>query len=31
VYHLRVTEPKRRILDRAVMGDFAPDTKLVTK
>lgn len=31
VYHLRVTEPERRILDRAVTGDFAPDSKLVTK
>ncbi len=31
VYRLRVTEPRNRILDRAVLGDFAPDSKLVTK
>jgi len=31
VYHLRVTEPERRILHRSVTGDFAPDSKLVTK
>lgn len=31
VYRLRVTEPRNRILDRAVSGDFTPDSKLVTK
>jgi type IV secretion system protein VirB10 len=31
VYRLRVTEPRNRILDRAVLGDFAPDSKLLTK
>lgn len=31
VYRLRVTEPRNRILDRAVQADFAPDSKLVTK
>lgn len=31
VYRLRVTEPKNRILDRAVLGDFAPASKLVPK
>ena len=31
IYRLRVTEPRNRILDRAVVGDFAPDSKLVTK
>lgn len=31
VYRLRVTEPRNRILDRAVSGDFMPDSKLVTK
>jgi type IV secretion system protein VirB10 len=31
VYRLRVTEPRNRILDRAVLGDFAPYSKLVTK
>ena len=31
IYRLRVTEPKNRILDRAALGDFAPDSKLVTK
>ena len=31
VYRLRVTEPRNRIYDRAVLGDFAPDSKLVTK
>lgn len=31
VYGLRVTEPRNRIYDRAVLGDFSPDPKLVTK
>ncbi|WP_331375364.1 type IV secretion system protein VirB10 [Sinorhizobium chiapasense] len=31
VYGLRVTEPLKRIYDRAVLGDFRPDSKLVTK
>lgn len=31
VYRLRVTEPYNRVYDRAVLGDFAPDSKLVTK
>lgn len=31
VYRLRVTEPKNRILDRAVLGDFSPQSTLVTK
>ena len=31
VYRLRVTEPRNRIYDRAVLGEFAPDSKLVTK
>lgn len=31
VYRLRVTEPRNRIYDRAVLGDFLPDSKLVTK
>ncbi|MEJ5021170.1 type IV secretion system protein VirB10 [Ochrobactrum vermis] len=31
VYRLRVTEPKNRIFDRAVLGDFNPDSKIVTK
>ncbi|MBX4916824.1 type IV secretion system protein VirB10 [Rhizobium bangladeshense] len=31
VYRLRVTEPRNRIYDRAVLGDFKPDSKLVTK
>ncbi|WLE00432.1 type IV secretion system protein VirB10 (plasmid) [Agrobacterium leguminum] len=31
VYRLRVTEPRNRVYDRAVLGDFAPDSKLVTK
>lgn len=31
IYRLRVTEPRNRILDRAVLGDFAPNSKLVTK
>ncbi|MBB4193007.1 type IV secretion system protein VirB10 [Rhizobium aethiopicum] len=31
VYRLRVTEPRNRIYDRAVLGDFKPDSRLVTK
>lgn len=31
VYRLRVTEPRNRIFDRAVLGDFIPDSKIVTK
>ncbi|MFB2567054.1 type IV secretion system protein VirB10 [Rhizobium sp. IMFF44] len=31
VYSLRVTEPRNRILDRAVSGDFRPRSTLVTK
>lgn len=31
VYRLRVTEPRNRIYDRAAIGDFRPDSKLVTK
>lgn len=31
VYWLRVTEPRNRIYDRAVLGDFTPDSTLVTK
>lgn len=31
VYRLRVTEPRNRIYDRAVLGDFSPASKLVTK
>ncbi|RDJ04582.1 type IV secretion system protein VirB10 [Rhizobium phaseoli] len=31
VYRLRVTEPGNRIYDRAVLGDFAPTSKIVTK
>lgn len=31
VYSLRVTEPRNRILDRAVLGDFGPRSTLVTK
>jgi len=31
VYRLRVTEPRNRILDRAVLGDFSPRSTLVTK
>jgi type IV secretion system protein VirB10 len=30
-YRLRVTEPRNRIYDRAVLGDFSPASKLVTK
>ncbi len=31
VYRLRVTEPKNKVLDRAVLGDFSPRSTLVTK
>ncbi|PJR08614.1 type IV secretion system protein VirB10 [Sinorhizobium meliloti] len=31
VYTLRITEPKNRILDRAVLGDFGPQSAWVTK
>jgi type IV secretion system protein VirB10 len=31
VYRLRVTEPRNRVLDRAVLGDFSPSSTLVTK
>lgn len=31
IYHLRVTEPRNRIFDRAVFGDFSPQSTLVTK
>lgn len=31
VYGLRVTEPKNKIYDRAVLGDFSPRSTLVTK
>jgi len=31
VYRLRVTEPRNRIYDRAVLGDFRPASTLVTK
>ncbi|EJC84139.1 type IV secretory pathway, VirB10 component [Rhizobium leguminosarum bv. trifolii WSM2297] len=31
VYRLRVTEPRNRIYDRAVLGDFEPSSRLVTK
>ena len=31
VYRLRVTEPRNRIFDRAVLGDFSPPSTLVTK
>ncbi|GAA5619818.1 type IV secretion system protein virB10 [Brucella sp. NBRC 12951] len=31
VYRLRVAEPKNRIFDRAVLGDFKPESKVVTK
>lgn len=31
VYGLRVTEPRNRIFDRAVLGDFSPDSTIVTK
>jgi len=31
VYQLKVTEPRTRIYDRAVLGDFARDSDLVTK
>lgn len=31
VYGLRVTEPRNKIYDRAVLGDFSPRSTLVTK
>ena len=31
VYRLRVTEPRNRIFDRAVQGDFIQDSTIVTK
>ncbi|WP_416799132.1 type IV secretion system protein VirB10 [Ciceribacter azotifigens] len=31
VYGLRVTEPRNKVLDRAVLGDFSPQSTLVTK
>ncbi|MBB4187270.1 type IV secretion system protein VirB10 [Sinorhizobium terangae] len=31
VYGLRVSEPRNKILDRAVLGDFSPRSTLVTK
>ncbi|MBA5800284.1 type IV secretion system protein VirB10 [Rhizobium changzhiense] len=31
VYRLRVSEPRNRIYDRAVLGDFGPASNLVTK
>ncbi len=31
VYSLRVTEPRNKILDRAVLGDFSPRSTLITK
>ncbi|MCA1366765.1 type IV secretion system protein VirB10 [Bradyrhizobium sp. BRP14] len=31
VYGLRATEPKNRILDRTVLGNFSPQSPLVTK
>jgi type IV secretion system protein VirB10 len=31
VYSLRVTEPRNRILDRAILGDFMPRSTLATK
>ncbi|EPR21184.1 type IV secretion protein VirB10 [Agrobacterium sp. TS43] len=31
IYRLRVTEPRNRIFDRAVLGDFSPQSTLVTK
>jgi type IV secretion system protein VirB10 len=31
VYGLRVTEPRNRIYDRAVLGDFTSDSTIVTK
>ncbi|AJD42445.1 type IV secretion system protein VirB10 1 [Rhizobium gallicum bv. gallicum R602sp] len=31
VYRLRVTEPRNRTYDRAVLGDFSPPSTLVTK
>ncbi|THK36496.1 TrbI/VirB10 family protein [Ensifer sp. MPMI2T] len=31
VYRLRVSEPENKVLDRAVLGDFRPQSTLVTK
>ncbi|TPN81019.1 TrbI/VirB10 family protein [Mesorhizobium sp. CU2] len=31
VYRLRVTEPRNRIFDRAVLGDFSPPSTVITK
>ncbi|WVT77601.1 type IV secretion system protein VirB10 (plasmid) [Sinorhizobium chiapasense] len=31
VYRLRVSEPRNKVLDRAVLGDFSPRSMLVTK
>ncbi|RCS22851.1 type IV secretion system protein VirB10 [Phyllobacterium salinisoli] len=31
VYRLRITEARNRVFDRAVLGDFAPPSTLVTK
>lgn len=31
VYRLRVTEPRNKVLDRAVLGDFSPRSTFVTK
>lgn len=31
VYGLRVTEPRNKVLDRAVLGDFRPQSTLMTK
>ena len=31
IYRLRVTEPRNRVFDRAVLGDFTPRSTLVTK
>ncbi len=31
IYGLRVTEPRNRVFDRAVLGDFAPRSTLLTK
>ncbi|MCZ7866021.1 MULTISPECIES: type IV secretion system protein VirB10 [Agrobacterium] len=31
IYSLRVTEPRNRVFDRAVLGDFAPRSTLSTK
>ncbi|WP_087001931.1 type IV secretion system protein VirB10 [Rhizobium sullae] len=31
IYRLRVTEPRNRVYDRALRGDFSPASRLVTK